>query len=290
MEDPRLQDFKDCEALNRSGVALLLILVLLANQAAFAGGKKGASAGITLSEDGEGGVVTEAQTYFPHNAAVTSGPASADGGAPVVLVGIQPHTCAPVLSEGGRGGSGLPLGLTFADATSNCLSFAPPPLTTAASEDPETLSPSELAAIAADRAMALAARPQLAVAPASVGLTGLPSYFWLAERLQPVAATAVVPGLRVTAEATPVSYLWNFGDGAELSTRRPGRAWRKDRRGNISHLYEKRGAYELRVRAIWRARWRIGTGPWRALGYFANEDSLRYPVRQVRARLTRSRR
>lgn len=248
------------------------------------------SVGIASIEAHPEGVSSTAKVGYSVTGDSSAVSSTNGGGAPVVLLGIQPHTCAPVLSEGGRGGSGLPLGLTFSDATSNCLSFAPPALNAGATQDPEALTPSELAAIAADRAMALAARPQLAVAPDSVGLTGLPSYFWLAERLQPVTATAVVPGLRVTAEATPVSYLWNFGDGAELSTRDSGRAWRKDRRGNISHLYEKRGAYELRIRAIWQARWRIGTGPWRALGYFANEDSLRYPVRQVRARLTRSRR
>lgn len=245
------------------------------------------TAEISLGPQGDSGVGAIAGSYSPGKSGASASAGSNSGGAPVVLVGIQPHTCAPVLSDGGRGGSGVPLGLTFSDATSNCLSFAAPPDASGAPDDPESLSPSELAAIAADRAMALAARPRLEIAPASVGLTGLPSYFWLAEELQPVAATAVVPGMRVTAEATPVSYLWSFGDGSELATRDPGRAWRKAKPGNISHRYETRGAYELQVRVIWEARWRIGTGPWRPLGYFANEDSERYPVRQVRARLTR---
>lgn len=150
-------------------------------------------------------------------------------------------------------------------------------------------TPEQLAAAAADRAIALAPRPRLRMAPSAVGLTGLPSYFWVRPRPQPIRAVAEVPGLRVEAEARPVQYVWDFGDGAERVTTYPGRPWRRQRPGNIAHTYERRDRYEVSVEVIWEARWRIGAGPWRHLGFFSNSDADDYPVRQVVAVLARVR-
>lgn len=154
---------------------------------------------------------------------------------------------------------------------------------------PPRPSPEELARIAADRAIALAPEPRLRRAPRAVGLTGLASFFWLAERPRPITATAGVPGLTVTAQARPVQFVWAFGDGDEKVTRKPGRRWRPQRRGNISHVYETRGRYRTAVEVIWEARWRIARGPWRPLGYFSNSDARRYRVRQAIAVLVRAR-
>jgi hypothetical protein len=154
---------------------------------------------------------------------------------------------------------------------------------------PPPPSPEELARQAADRAISLAPKPKLRVAPRSVGLTGLPSYFWLAQRPRAITASAGVPGLTVTAQARPRQFVWDFGDGRDKVTTRSGRRWRKRRPGNIGHTYETRGRYRTRVEVIWEARWRIGGGPWRPLGYFSNSDARRYRVRQVVAVLVRQR-
>lgn len=152
---------------------------------------------------------------------------------------------------------------------------------------PAPPSPEELARQAADRAIALAPKPKLRVAPRGVGLAGLPSYFWLAQRPRSISATAGVAGLTVTAQARPIQYVWHFGDGDERVTRHSGRRWGARRPGNIAHVYEARGSKHLSVEVIWEARWRIGAGPWRPLGYFSNSDTRRYPVRQVVAVLVR---
>ncbi|HEY7874808.1 MAG TPA: hypothetical protein VIG64_06765 [Actinomycetota bacterium] len=154
---------------------------------------------------------------------------------------------------------------------------------------PPRPSPEELARIAADRAIALAPKPRMRLAPRAVGLTGLASYFWLARRPRPITASAGVPGLTVTAQARPVQFVWDFGDGAEKTTRKSGRRWRARRPGNIAHVYQTRGRYRTTVEVIWEARWRVGGGSWRPLGYFTNSDSRRYRVRQVIAVLVRSR-
>lgn len=180
-------------------------------------------------------------------------------------------------------------GLADAAGASACqfsyaLAEAEPPESTKRKK-PARPSPEQLAAAAADRAIALAPEPQLRVAPARIGLTGLPSYFWLAREPEPISAQASAGGLVVTAEARPVEFVWDFGDGGEKVTSHSGRRWSPRRAGNIAHLYETKGRYGLTIDVIWEARWRVGGGLWQSLGYFSNSDARLYPVREVVAAL-----
>ena len=167
----------------------------------------------------------------------------------------------------------------------------PPPRPTVADTRPPRRppSPEEVARRLTDRAIRIAPRPQLRLAPGRRGLTGLPSYFWLAQRPRPIQATASIRGLRVTAQARPVQYVWTYGDGTDHATRRSGRRWTRRRPGSIRHTYEGKGRYTLIVEVIWEARWRFGLGPWRPLGYFTNSDSRPYRVRSVVATLVKAR-
>lgn len=148
-------------------------------------------------------------------------------------------------------------------------------------------SPLQLAWIAADRAMAVAEPPDLRIAPGRIGLTGLKTYFWLDHEPPRVWATASVPGVLVTAEAYPIRYGWTFDEDARRTTTDIGRAWSRRAPGTISHMYERRGTYQVSVDVIWQARWRIGAGVWMHLGYFSNGQARDYPVRQMVSRLTR---
>ncbi len=150
-------------------------------------------------------------------------------------------------------------------------------------------SPEELAAIAADKAMSLAPTPVIEVAPSQVGLTGLDSFVWLKDKPGPITATAGVPGLTVTAEASPVEYVWDFGDGTDVVSATSGRPWSESLPGDISHLYETKGSYVLGVEVIWEARWRVAGGPWQPLGFFANSGSQPYAVKEVVSALVPSR-
>lgn len=252
---------------------------------------------ITKGQDTKPGVAAIALGFHPPRQAFTSrrqgnvsaASATSSMSGPVV-VAVQPHTCAPVYGSGG-----IPVSYTFSPiAAGDCVSFAAPaPIET--DSEPRARprrrprpTPEQLARIAADRAIALAMEPELEVAPAQVGLTGLDSYFWLSEEPRPISAIAQVPGLGVTAEARPVQYVWDFGDGDEEVTDHAGRRWSPELEGNVSHLYESRGRYDLRVEVVWQARWRIGRGEWRHLGYFSNSDTTSYPVRQIVPVLTRS--
>ncbi|MGH2818056.1 MAG: PKD domain-containing protein [Actinomycetota bacterium] len=178
-------------------------------------------------------------------------------------------------------------------SSSSCTSFAP--VTPAGGGQPGRgrrpahPSPEQLAAIAADRAMDLAQDPALEIAPSRIGLTGLDSFFWLAEAPRPVQATASAGGLSVTAEARPVQYVWDFGDDTDKVTEEPGRPWTRWLDGNVAHMYQTRARYEVAVEVVWSARWRIGAGAWEPLGFFSNSDTREYPVRQMIAMLVRAR-
>ena len=150
---------------------------------------------------------------------------------------------------------------------------------------PPPPSPEELAQVAIDQAVAAATVPELRLAPSAVGLTGLDSFVWLANRPEPIEAVASVPGLTVIAQARPVQYVWDFGDGATAVTSHPGRPWSPQQPGDIAHLYEVRGAYSVGVEVIWSARWQVTGGQWTDLGFFSTSDSQPYPVRQVVTRL-----
>jgi hypothetical protein len=229
------------------------------------------------------GVESEVDAYrVPHSNAATEGSDEAQAGAsnpenPVFV----PNHCVGITS----GGFEFDL---FSD--SSCGSFAaPPPLTSRTFDPAAPPTPEQLAAIAADRAISLAPRPRLDRSPRSVGLTGLRSFFWLGRKLPVVSAQASIPGLIVTAEARPVQYVWTFGDGKETTTRHPGRRWTRRRPGNIAHLYETKGRYDLSVEVIWQAVWSTNGSAWRPLGYFSNSDEVSYPVREMRSMLVRSR-
>jgi hypothetical protein len=138
-----------------------------------------------------------------------------------------------------------------------------------------------------DRVIELVAAPNLEIAPARIGLTGLETYVWVDEP-GPVSISAAAGGTTVDARAFPTQYLWDWGDGDDTLTYHSGRRWTEHRPGSIEHIYETRGRYDLSVEVVWEAQWRINGGAWQALGFFSLGDSVDYPVRQIQSRLTRT--
>jgi hypothetical protein len=76
-------------------------------------------------------------------------------------------------------------------------------------------SPADLAAMA--RRQLRLPVPSIAANPAGDQLVNLPTWMWLSGGWGPVSATASVPGVSVTAVATPVSVAWSMGDGATVT-------------------------------------------------------------------------
>lgn len=251
---------------------------------------QGSGTAITFLEDGSGGVQSVAESYTaPAQAPDDSGwvPTTFDGAVVPVPVAIAAHNCGVIYMASGPGVSlSGPVGEARA---SDCATIAPPAIDVRTA-DPNDFGPRDLAAIAFDRARRLAVVPGLDFVPDGKGVTGLRSYFWLAEEPATVTATAEIPGLTVTAEATPVQYGWNFGDGHSMTTAHSGTPWTRRRPGNIGHSYQRRGSYDLTVDVLYAARWNVNGGPWQPLGYFSTSATENYRVRDVVAVLTRSRR
>jgi hypothetical protein len=85
-------------------------------------------------------------------------------------------------------------------------------------------SPAELGAMA--RKQLRLPRPTIAANPAGEQLVNLPTWLWLSSGWSPVSATAAVPGVSVTAVATPTSVSWSMGDGATVTCTGAGTAFR----------------------------------------------------------------
>jgi hypothetical protein len=77
---------------------------------------------------------------------------------------------------------------------------------------------------------------------------------------QSKVSTVTVPllGFPVVVEATPMSYTWNFGDGATLTTTSPGKPYPSK---EITHKYMHRGSANVTVTTNYAARFNVaGTG------------------------------
>jgi hypothetical protein len=243
-----------------------------------------AGAGGVPSEETGSSAVTGTAGGGSSNVAVSV----AEGTAPVGELPVTP--VGPVVDPAGNF---TPIHIIDAPCFSPSLpACVPPPITPPSPKppgggpnQPPPPSPEELAQVAIDQAVAGAAVPELRLAPSAVGLTGLDSFVWLANRPEPIEAVASVPGLTVIAQARPVQYVWDFGDGATAVTSHPGRPWTPQQPGDIAHLYEVRGAYAVGVEIIWSARWQAAGEPWTDLGFFSTSDSQPYAVRQIVTRL-----
>jgi hypothetical protein len=76
------------------------------------------------------------------------------------------------------------------------------------------MTPEQVALIARKRLRLPA--PSIATSPSGDQLVHLPTWLWLSDGWAPSAATASVPGVSVTAVATPNSVTWSMGDGSTV--------------------------------------------------------------------------
>jgi hypothetical protein len=101
-----------------------------------------------------------------------------------------------------------------------------PPVWVADGQAPDTFlpSPAELAQMA--RRQLLLPAPTIATSPAGDQLVNLPTWLWVSNGWGPISATASVPGVSVTAVATPTSVSWSMGDGSTVTCTGPGTSYR----------------------------------------------------------------
>ncbi|MFT4028688.1 MAG: hypothetical protein QM675_02330 [Protaetiibacter sp.] len=95
-------------------------------------------------------------------------------------------------------------------------------------------------------------------------IVGLPANFYS------LAGQQVVPGELLGESAdvrfTPVSWHWDYGDGATASLGTKGDTWaalglREFDATPTSHVYQRAGDYTIRLSIVYRAEYRIADGP-----------------------------
>jgi hypothetical protein len=115
--------------------------------------------------------------------------------------------------------------------------------------------------------------PRIVSNPTETQLVTLPTWLWLErDSWGPQSATASVPGVSVTAVATPTSVSWSMGDGTELTCTGPGTPFPPG--GNpdaaspdCGHTYHRSsarapgGAFPVSATVHWTVTWSgAGTG------------------------------
>lgn len=117
------------------------------------------------------------------------------------------------------------------------------------------------------------------------GLTGLASWFWLGGSPQMPAATASAGALMVTVRATLIDIIWDFGDGASLSSGTDlGQAF--PAASSIRHTYEtdtfgRPEGYLVSAFLRYRVTYSVNGGPFAQLGLKARRYTTSYQVNQL---------
>lgn len=128
------------------------------------------------------------------------------------------------------------------------------------------------------------------------GLVGLETWVWYeGDTAIPVFGmtwTDTLTGIPMELEAHAyiTEYVWDFGDGTELTRHDPGSGDNLPATASAKHIYESVGDYTVTVTATWQGEYRIRPvgGTWPATWTLITNnptpnESLPYVVRQIRA-------
>lgn len=99
----------------------------------------------------------------------------------------------------------------------------------------------------------------------------------------PITRTVTLLGQRVTLEATPSRYRWEFGDGEATSTTEPGAPYPGL---EVTHDYLRKGTYRPRLATTYSGRYRVGNGGWRTIPGTVTVQGGAQALRAIEARPT----
>lgn len=126
---------------------------------------------------------------------------------------------------------------------------------------------------------------------------GVPTWSFLSKDIWvPVSAKAEVPGMAVTATATPVSVTWAYGDGTSTTCAGPGTPFTpgtdpKASSPDCGHTYRTSsgtatgGKYQVTATIMWQVTW-VGTGGNGVLNGLATAATIPVTVLQSQAIVT----
>lgn len=97
---------------------------------------------------------------------------------------------------------------------------------------------------------------------------------------RPIARTVTLLGQRVTLEATPARFHWDFDDGRTLSTDEPGAPYP---RLDVTHNYLRTGTYRPSLSTTYTGRFRVGGGAWQEIPGTVRIDGTGEALRAIEA-------
>lgn len=97
---------------------------------------------------------------------------------------------------------------------------------------------------------------------------------------RPIARTVTLLGQRVTLEATPARFHWDFDDGRTLSTDDPGAPYP---RLDVTHNYLRTGTYRPSLSTTYTGRFRVGGGAWQEIPGTVRIDGTGEALRAIEA-------
>ncbi len=128
------------------------------------------------------------------------------------------------------------------------------------------LSPADLAVRARNELALLYPEPRTSPAISLSQIPGIDTWMWVDAALwEPIVATAGIPGLSVSATATPQTMTWDMGDGTVVTCDGPGTPYddsrpEADQSTDCSHVYQSRGAYTATATITWSISWSSSDG------------------------------
>ncbi len=169
-------------------------------------------------EIGAGSGSTSGGNTEPGNAdSGSSGPVAEGPNDPnLTSCGYRPSGYRP--PPGAAGSGALPGDGVWLDGLCSAIGFIQTP------EYVIAVSPAEIARLA--RSQLRLPTPTIAANPGGDQLVNLPTWMWLTSGWESMSATASVPGVSVTAVATPTSVTWSMGDGVTVTCTGAGTPFR----------------------------------------------------------------
>jgi hypothetical protein len=128
------------------------------------------------------------------------------------------------------------------------------------------IDPEELARRARDQLQLLHPVPHTSPAMGLHQIVGIDTWMWLEPgSWEPLTATASIPGLSISAAATPEEVTWDMGDGTVVRCEGPGTPYDESlpealQSTDCSHLYLDRGRFTASATVSWSVRWSSSDG------------------------------
>ncbi|WP_139368598.1 PKD domain-containing protein [Agreia bicolorata] len=104
--------------------------------------------------------------------------------------------------------------------------------------------------------------------PRGFMVVGLPTNFYADAQTSVVSTTLL--GTPAEVRFTPVSFIWDHGDGSTITSGTGGATWAslglpEFSETATSHVFDRAGDYTISLTILYSAEYRIGGGAWQAL-------------------------